>query len=281
MTEENQKTPMERNNRTWLCTVLFMDIVEYSTLSVDQQMMVKQSFSTLVSDALRGLPGEDCIKLDTGDGIAMCYLGAPEEVLYLAVGLRDAFIDVKALCETCYSVRLGINLGPVKILEDINGQRNAIGDGINAAQRIMSFARPNQLLVSRTYYDVVSCLSVDNPKMFAYIGIHNDKHIRGYAVYEVLKPADQKPSATPAGKERSPEAGTAVPEQTDTVDLDQRILQIVQEQLALIIGPMAGILIKRALKKSSSLDQLYRILADEIPTEQERERFLSSKDRPH
>jgi len=269
---------MERNNRTWLCTVLFMDIVGYSKLSVDQQMMVKQSFSTLVSDALRSLPGEDCIKLDTGDGIAMCYLGAPEEVLYLAVGLRDAFIEVKALCETCYSVRLGINLGPVKILEDINGQRNTIGDGINAAQRIMSFAQPNQLLVSRTYYDVVSCLSEDNPKMFAYIGIHNDKHVREYAVYEVLKPADQKPSATPAGNESLPEAVTAQP---DTMDLDQRILQIVQEQLALIIGPMAGILIKRALKKSRSLDQLYRILADEIPTEQERERFLSGKDRPH
>jgi len=278
MNEKNQKTPMERNNRTWLCTVLFMDIVGYSKLSVDQQMMVKQSFSTLVSDALRSLPGEDCIKLDTGDGIAMCYLGAPEEVLYLAVGLRDAFIEVKALCETCYSVRLGINLGPVKILEDINGQRNTIGDGINAAQRIMSFAQPNQLLVSRTYYDVVSCLSEDNPKMFAYIGIHNDKHVREYAVYEVLKPADQKPSATPAGNESLPEAVTAQP---DTMDLDQRILQIVQEQLALIIGPMAGILIKRALKKSRSLDQLYRILADEIPTEQERERFLSGKDRPH
>jgi class 3 adenylate cyclase len=280
MAEEqaNQKKTMDRNNRTWLCTVLFMDIVEYSTLSVDRQMMVKQSFSTLVSDALRSLPGEDCIKLDTGDGLAMCYLGAPEDVLYVAIGLRDAFVDVKALCETCYSVRLGINLGPVKILEDINGQRNTIGDGINAAQRIMSFARPNQLLVSRTYYDVVSCLSEDNPKMFAYIGVHNDKHVREYAVYEVLKPGDRRQAAASAGKEPQTDAATSP---GDTVDLDQRILKIVQEQLALIIGPMAGILIKRALKKSRSLDQLYRILAEEIPTAQERERFLSGKDRPH
>ena len=104
MTEEQNKTAMPRNNRTWLCTVLFMDIVGYSKLSVDQQMMVKQHFSTLVSDSLRSLPSEDCIKLDTGDGLAMCYLGAPEDVLYVAVGLRDAFVDVNAICGTCYSV---------------------------------------------------------------------------------------------------------------------------------------------------------------------------------
>ena len=269
---------MQRKNRTWLCTVLFMDIVGYSRLPVDQQMMVKQSFSTLVSDALRSLPGEDCIKLDTGDGLAMCYLGAPEDVLYVAIGLRDAFADVKAICATCYGVRMGINLGPVKILEDINGQRNTIGDGINAAQRIMSFAQPNQLLVSRTYYDVISCLSEENPKMFTYIGIHNDKHVRQYDVYEVLAYQNDVQAGLVATNQEL--SGTdAVPQHAGT--LDERILQIVQEQLALIIGPMAGVLVKRAMRRSNSLDQLYELLAEEIPTAQEREHFLSGKDRLH
>ena len=269
---------MQRNNRTWLCTVLFMDIVEYSTHPVDHQMMVKQSFSTLVSDALRRLPAEDCIKLDTGDGLAMCYLGAPEDVLYVAVGLRDAFVDVNAICETCYSVRLGINLGPVKILEDINGQRNTIGDGINAAQRIMSFAQPNQLLVSRTYYDVISCLSEENPKMFAYIGVHNDKHVRQYDVYEVLAHQNGEHAGLVASGAESTGADGVPPH---VGDLDERILRIVQEQLALIIGPMARVLVKRAMRRSSSLDQLYQLLAEEIPTAQERERFLSGRDRLH
>jgi hypothetical protein len=273
MADEEQRQGMQRNNRTWLSTVLFMDIVEYSTHSVDQQMMVKQSFSTLVSDALRRLPNEECIKLDTGDGAAICYLGAPEDVLYLAIGLRDAFIDVKAICETCYSVRLGINLGPVKILEDINGQRNTIGDGINAAQRIMSFAEPNQLLVSRTYYDVVSCLSEENLGLFAYIGVHNDKHVRQYDVYEVLSAEDRRQAESASAAI----AATGQP----AADLDERILQVVQEQLALIIGPMASVLVRQARRKSSSIDQLYQLLAEEIPTEQERERFLSGRDRLH
>jgi class 3 adenylate cyclase len=278
VTDEQSKTGISRNNRTWLCTVLFMDIVGYSRLSVDQQMMVKQSFSTLVSDALRSLPNEDCIKLDTGDGLAICYLGAPEDVLFVAVGLRDAFVDVNAICGTCYSVRLGINLGPVKILEDINGQRNTIGDGINVAQRIMSFAQPNQLLVSRPYYDVISCLSEENPKMFAYIGVHNDKHVRQYDVYEVRAHQDRSHTGLVAGDtETVVDAMTT--QQAD--DLDERILRVVQEQLAMIIGPMASVLVKRAMRRSRSLDELYQLLAREIPTAQEREHFLSGKDSLH
>jgi len=277
MTEGSQKDNMQRSNRTWLCTVLFMDIVGYTKHSVDRQMMVKQSFSTLVSDALRGLPREDCIKLDTGDGAAICFLGAPEELLYVAIGLRDAFIDVTSICDTCYSVRMGINLGPVKILEDINGNRNTIGDGINSAQRIMSFAEPNQLLVSRPYYDVISCLSDGNPQMFTYLGVHNDKHVRQHDVYEVLTKEGRRQADAAAADH--PSAATT-PGQTG-IDLDDRILKIVQEQLANIIGPMAGILVKQARRKSGSIEELYQLLADEIPNGPERERFLSGKDRQH
>jgi hypothetical protein len=199
-------------------------------------------------------------------------------MLYVSIGLRDAFVDVKSICTTCYSVRLGINLGPVKILEDINGQRNAIGDGINSAQRIMSFAQPNQLLVSRTYYDVISCLSDENPKMFAYIGVHNDKHVRQYDVYEVRAHKGHG-RAEPVTGNAGPGGDAAAPQDAD--DLDERILRIVQEQLAVIIGPMAGVLVKRALRRSSSLEQLYQLLAEEIPSAQERERFLSGRDRLH
>jgi hypothetical protein len=272
---------MNRNNRTWLCSVLFMDIVDYSKLPVNQQMMVKQNFSTTVVDSLRRLPDEDCIKLDTGDGLALCYLGAPEDVLYAGVAMRDNFTDVSSICQSCYSVRMGINLGPIKIFEDINGQRNTIGDGINVAQRIMSFAQPNQLLVSRSYFDVVSCLSDELQKMFTYAGVHNDKHVREHAVYEVVKAANYGKSVKQALEIAQANIADESHEHDAGLDLDEKILLLVKEQLALVIGPMAEILIKRAATKSSSLDDLYQNLADEIPNETEREQFLESKNRLH
>jgi hypothetical protein len=255
-----------------------MDIVDYSKLPDDQQMQVKQNFSTLVIDALKGLPDEDSIKLDTGDGMALCYLGAPEDILYVAIGLRDAFIQVKEICGTCYSVRMGINLGPIKIMEDINGNRNTIGDGINVAQRIMSFAEPNHLLVSRTYYDVVSCLSKENPKLFTYCGIHNDKHVREHAVYEVVSSTK---GGLPEAMFREHEKDVVASRQQSGLELDEKIRKVVQEELAKIIGPMAGVLLKRAIKKSSNVDQLFELLAEEIPTESEKALFLARKDGLH
>jgi hypothetical protein len=84
------------------------------------------------------------------------------------------------------AVRLGVNLGPVRLVKDLNGQMNIIGDGINVAQRVMSFARPGQLLVSRSFYEVVSCLSRDYANLFHHEGARTDKHVREHDVYSVV-----------------------------------------------------------------------------------------------
>jgi hypothetical protein len=83
-------------------------------------------------------------------------------------------------------VRLGVNLGPVRLVKDLNGQMNIIGDGINVAQRVMSFSRPGQLLVSRSFYEVVSCLSRDYANLFRHEGSRTDKHVRAHEVYAVV-----------------------------------------------------------------------------------------------
>jgi len=55
----------------------------------------------------------------------------------------------------------------------------------------------------------------------------------------------------------------------------------VREQLAMIIGPMAGVLLKHAIKDSSTLDELFERLAEEIPTREEKDRFLLSRNSLH
>jgi len=82
-------------------------------------------------------------------------------------------------------VRVGINLGPVRLVKDINGQPNIIGDGINVAQRVMSFAEPGQILVSRSYYDIMARLSDDYASLFHYQGAKTDKHVREHEVWAI------------------------------------------------------------------------------------------------
>jgi class 3 adenylate cyclase len=172
-------------NRTLICSVVFIDIVEYSRKPVVEQIELKDRFNALLSDALRGVAVNDRIILDTGDGAAISFIGDPEDALFVATGLRD---DIAAQSETAQielSTRMGINLGPVRLVKDINGQPNIIGDGINVAQRVMSFAKPGQVLVSRSYYEVVSRLSDESSKLFSYEGSRTDKHIREHEVYAV------------------------------------------------------------------------------------------------
>jgi class 3 adenylate cyclase len=168
---------VENVGRTLVCSVLFLDIVEYSRMSVAEQLDFKQRFNEALSRALQQVAARDRVVLDTGDGAAVTFLGDPEDALFAAMAFRDA--------TRLLPVRLGVNLGPVRLMKDVNGQINMIGDGINVAQRIMSFAVPNQLLVSRSFYEVVSCLSRDYASLFHYEGARTDKHVRAHEVYAV------------------------------------------------------------------------------------------------
>jgi hypothetical protein len=101
-------------------------------------------------------------------------------------------------------VRIGINLGPVRLVKDLNGQLNIIGDGINVAQRVMSFAAPGQILVSRSYYEVVSRLSKDYEQLFHYEGARTDKHVREHEVYAIAAAISPPPRPfPPAGRHAS------------------------------------------------------------------------------
>src|SRR5713101_1429878 len=175
----------EHTNRTFICSVLFLDIVEYSKQVVGIQIALKERFNAALTEAIAGVATDDRIILDTGDGAAVSFLGDPEDTLFAGMSLRDAVAGQDVTSGPQLQIRVGVNLGPVRLVKDINGQPNIIGDGINVAQRVMSFAEPGQILVSRSYYDVMARLSEDYAKLFHYEGAKTDKHVREHEVYAI------------------------------------------------------------------------------------------------
>lgn len=175
----------ERGNKTIMCSVLFLDIVEYSKMSVSGQISLKDRFNSYLSAAISDVPIADRIILDTGDGAAINFLGDVEDALKAALSLRESILNEDPSLNPPLLVRVGINLGPVRLVRDINGQPNIVGDGINVAQRIMGFADADQILVSRSYYDAVSRLSPQYAGMFSYQGSRTDKHVREHEVYAI------------------------------------------------------------------------------------------------
>lgn len=180
----------EQSNKTIICSVFFLDIVEYSKKSVSGQISLKERFNAFLSIAIRDVPVNDRIILDTGDGAAISFLGDISDALQAALSMRSSLLNEGVRMEPPLLVRMGVNLGPVRLVKDINGQPNIVGDGINVSQRVMGFADPGQILVSRSYYDAVSRLSQEYAGMFHYQGSRTDKHVREHEVYAIGYPGD-------------------------------------------------------------------------------------------
>jgi class 3 adenylate cyclase len=250
--------------------VMFLDLVAYSRHSIDQQVALKERFNELITKALKGVPQASRIVIDTGDGAATCFLGDPEEALQSALLLRSLLMQKYG---QMLSVRIGVHLGPIRIVFDVNQRVNVVGDGINVAQRIMDFAQPNQIVVSRAYYDVISRITDNAAGLFSPMGPHLDKHLRSHDIYAVVEPQARPQPPRPANN--SEFANTA--SFATLSSLTPEVLADIESELARSIGPLAKVLLKKALPRSVGAQGLRELLAVSIPDPRAREAFIHPK----
>lgn len=185
--------------RSIIATVLFFDVVGYTKQPVDKQTIIKQQFTDQLAACLAGIGLEERIILDTGDGAAIGFLQHPEDALSVALcfskKIRESNPDMR--------VRTGIHMGPINVVRDMNGINNMVGDGINDAQRIMSFAGTGEIYVSRPYFDFISRLNAEYESMFVYRGAQKDKHGRAHQVYEILQESNESRNESASADESS------------------------------------------------------------------------------
>ena len=269
-----EQAPPEAGHRTFIATVVFIDIVGYSERLVTQQVELKTRLNRLVANVLQNVPATDRMMLDTGDGAALCFLGDPEDALFAASNLRASTMAIGPEL----ALRIGINLGPLRIVKDVNGQPNMLGDGINVAQRVMSFAEPNQILVSRSYYEIVSRLSQEYTRLFQYVGIHRDKHVREHEVY--IMTAGGEGATAPAPDQAAAAVAGGPPGRVESTEFvpvgggarfDPAVLARVEGALADSLGPVARILVRKAAKTARDVPTLCQQLDVGLPEAQRAE----------
>src|SRR5271165_225504 len=112
---------VERGNKTVMCSVLFVDIFEYSKKSVYTQTEQRELFNAILANAIRNVPVNDRIILDTDDGGAIIFLGNIEDALKSALTFRASLLGEGANMDPPLQVCMGINLGPVRLVKNING----------------------------------------------------------------------------------------------------------------------------------------------------------------
>ncbi|MFI5445645.1 protein kinase [Polaromonas sp. UC242_47] len=265
-----QTTPghsTESPRKNVLGTVMYINLVAKSRRSIEQHVELKARFNELILKALKGVPEASRIVIDTPDGAATCFLGDPEEALQSAQLLRDLLLQKYG---QLLSLRIGLHLGPMRIVFDAQQRVTVVGDGINVAQRIMDFAQPNQIVVSRAYYDVISCVTDNAAGMYRALGPHLDKHLRSHDIYALLEPQAR---AAPAPVVPSEEFENTASLST-LASLTPEVVVEIETELARSIGPLARVLVKKALPRSVSAQRLRELLAVSIPDPKARELFI-------
>src|SRR5215470_17582629 len=127
--------------------VLYIDIVGYSKLLIDEQREQIQELREIVRGTEQFRLAEadgKLMRLPTGDGGALVFRTTPEAPVLCALEISKALKTHPEL-----RVRMGIHSGPVNEVADINEQVNMAGAGVNIAQRVMDCGDAGHILLSK------------------------------------------------------------------------------------------------------------------------------------
>ena len=131
--------------------VLFMDVVGYSKLLVNEQREMMQQLNQLVRKTAQFQTSETngkLISIPSGDGMALVFFQSLEEPVQCAMEISRLVKNYPRL-----RLRMGVHSGPVDQIKDVNDRLNVAGAGINIAQRVMDCGDAGHILISKRVAD--------------------------------------------------------------------------------------------------------------------------------
>src|SRR5438309_5027029 len=140
-------TEIKKEIQLEIAHVLFIDIVGYSKLSINDQHAALEELNQVVRASeqfQRAEAATRLLKIPTGDGMALVFYTSPEAPAQSAVEISRALEEHPRL-----QLRMGVHSGPVSGVIDVNGHANLAGAGLNTAQRVMVCGDAGHILVSK------------------------------------------------------------------------------------------------------------------------------------
>ena len=140
-------TEIKKEIQLEIAHVLFIDIVGYSKLSINDQHAAIEELNQVVRASeqfQRAEAASRLLKIPTGDGIALVFYTSPEAPVQCAVEISRSLKERPRL-----QLRMGIHSGPVSGVVDLNERANLAGAGINIAQRVMDCGDAGHILLSK------------------------------------------------------------------------------------------------------------------------------------
>ncbi|MDH4326847.1 MAG: hypothetical protein OEZ09_05590 [Betaproteobacteria bacterium] len=167
----------ESSSRTLVCSVLFAELEGYAHLPVGEQERRKRLLKAMVAQEVVQVPMAERIVHDIETGIAVAFLVNAEAALASVIGLQAGAGTLP--------LRLGLNLGTVHVVRDLNGNTTIVGEGVNDAQRVAAHAAVGQVLAAGAFREVVARLSPAHAAVFRVVALRSDARGREHELFEV------------------------------------------------------------------------------------------------
>src|SRR5947209_5390393 len=138
---------LQPNAELEIAHVLFIDVVEYSRLLINEQSALLAELNQVVRTTPHFRTAEAAgklIRIPVGDGMALVFFTSPEAPVQCALEICKALQEHPHI-----HLRMGIHSGPVDPVTDVNDRSNVAGAGMNIAQRIMDCADAGHILLSK------------------------------------------------------------------------------------------------------------------------------------
>jgi TolB-like protein/class 3 adenylate cyclase/Tfp pilus assembly protein PilF len=192
--------------------VLFIDIVGYSKLLIDQQRRLLELLNQVVrsTEQFRKADAHHrLITIPTGDGMALVFYNTPEAPVECALEVSRA-----AEAHPELPLRMGVHSGPVSGVIDVSGRANVAGAGINVAQRVMDCGDAGHILLSKhvaedleqyghwkKHLHDLGEAEVKHGSRVSLVNLYTDE-LGNPAVPQKFRQARQKTAAVPVAAER-------------------------------------------------------------------------------
>jgi class 3 adenylate cyclase len=135
------------HRRLEIAHVLFVDIVGYSKLLLNEQSQILDELNEVVRSNEQVRLAQEAgalLRLPTGDGVALIFRSSPEAPAQCALEIARALKNHPKL-----QLRMGIHSGPVNEVTSADDRANIAGAGINVAQRVMDCGDAGHILLSK------------------------------------------------------------------------------------------------------------------------------------
>jgi len=160
----------------------FTDIVAGSNPTIPTKNQVKKIIVLneliLRTETFSKRDPTSTVALPTGDGYAIGFSDSPEKPIHLAMELHKALnrYNESQRGHEKLLIRVGIDMGPVYVIKDINNMDNVWGPGIILTRRVMDLAGDMNIFASARIAEDILKLSAEYKKILHPIGSYNIKH---------------------------------------------------------------------------------------------------------